>query len=68
ILMNRKYAQQEFYKGAMLCKSGSIKDIETALNKSLEIKLDPIENIAILECRASSVGKKYRDCYSELMK
>ncbi len=68
ILMSRKYAQHEFYKGAMLCKSGSIKDIETALNKSLEIKLDPIENIAILECRASSVGKKYRDCYSELMK
>ena len=68
LLMNRQYAKQEFYKGAILCKSGSIKDIEASLKKSFGVKGNSLENIAILECKENNVGKKYKDCYLNLMK
>ena len=68
LLMNKQYAKQEFYKGSTLCKSGSIRDIEASLKKSLEIKGRSLENAAILECKENNVGKKYKDCYLNLMK
>jgi glycosyltransferase involved in cell wall biosynthesis len=63
MLMNRKYAYQNYYNGATLCKSASVKDIETALKKMLEEKQRNSSNLEILNCREENVGNLYKSCY-----
>jgi glycosyltransferase involved in cell wall biosynthesis len=68
ILMDRKYAYQSFYKGATLCKSPSVKDIEKALTKVLSNNSIAEENTEILNCKQEKVGEMYKACYSQLLK
>ena len=68
ILMDRDYARQSYYKGAILCKSAKVKDIKIALQKAMTIKTPPEENKDILNCKAEKVGESYRLCYEKLVK
>jgi glycosyltransferase involved in cell wall biosynthesis len=67
ILMNRKYAHQSFYKGATLCESPSVKDIEKALREVISNNKTAKENIEILNCTDEKVGNMYKACYSKLL-
>ena len=67
ILMDRMYAHQSFYKGAVLCKSPSVKDIEDALTRCINNKVSVLENEEILNCRDERVGAMYKSCYQGLM-
>lgn len=67
VLMDRAYAHQSFYKGAILCKSPLVKDIEIALKKALHIKRTPEGNMEISNCREENVGNLYKICYSKLI-
>jgi glycosyltransferase involved in cell wall biosynthesis len=66
ILLDRMYAHQSYYKGAILCKSPKVKDIEVALKKSLSSRNALKENLEILNCSAEKIGESYRNCYSRL--
>jgi len=68
VLMNKKYAHQIYYKGAVLCKSPSVKDIEIALIKSIESKKNQMINSEISNCLEKNVGELYKLCYSKLVK
>ena len=68
ILMDREYARQSYYKGAILCKSAKVKDIKIALQKAMIIKTPPEENKFVLNCKAEKVGESYRHCYEKLVK
>ncbi|MEO6221283.1 MAG: glycosyltransferase [Ginsengibacter sp.] len=68
VLMDRMYAHQTFYKGATLCKSPLVKDIETALKKCINNKMSREENIEILNCKDEIVGQMYKSCYTKLDK
>ncbi|WP_163407809.1 glycosyltransferase [Flavobacterium ajazii] len=66
VLMDKSYAHQSYYKDAILCKSHLVKDIEIAINNSLESNNKLIENLEILKCKEENVGKMYRECYFKL--
>lgn len=68
VLLNRNYAHQSFYNGAILCNSPSVKDIEFALKKSINDKTSHVENLEILNCKEEIVGEKYKACYNSLSK
>lgn len=67
VLMNKKYAYQSFYKGATLCKSPSVKDIEIALKECMKNKNHREVNMEISNCSEEKVGKMYEICYSKLV-
>ncbi len=66
ILLDRKYAYQSYYKGATLCKSPSVKDIEQAILKCIGINNHFPINSEILKCKKENIGKMYKRCYTEL--
>ena len=68
VLMDRMYARQSFYKGAVLCKSPLVKDIEVALTAAMYIKSPATQNLEIRNCRSEMVGEQYKNCYLDLMK
>jgi glycosyltransferase involved in cell wall biosynthesis len=68
VLMDRKYAHQSYYKGATLCKSPSVKDIEKAITEVINDNKIPKENKEILNCQKEKVGQMYKTCYSKLLK
>jgi len=68
ILMDRKYAYQNFYNGATLCKSNSIKDIEISITECFKNKNNNEINTEILKCREENVGNMYKNCYLNLIK
>jgi glycosyltransferase involved in cell wall biosynthesis len=68
ILMDRMYAHQNFYRNAVLSKSGLVKDIEAALKACLNNTTPPKENEDILSCRDENVGRLYKSCYLGLTK
>jgi glycosyltransferase involved in cell wall biosynthesis len=68
ILMDREYAYQDYYKGAVLCNSPSVKDIEKALSKIFNKNKLVEENPIILDCRREFVAYRYIECYEELLK
>jgi glycosyltransferase involved in cell wall biosynthesis len=65
LLQQRPYANQKYYLNAELCKSGASMDILNGLRKAL--RKSPAENPFILECKAHSVGEKYRNLYSKIL-
>ena len=68
VLMDRMYARQSFYKGAVLCKSLLVKDIELALTAARDNKTIATQNLEIRNCRSESVGEQYKNCYLGLIK
>ena len=68
ILMDREYAHQIYYKGAILCNSPSVKDIEKALTKISDKSKVAEENPEILNCSQKNVANRYKDCYEKLLK
>lgn len=67
ILMDKIYAYQSFYKGAILCKSPSVKDIENALQEFLIFKVETPINQEITKCKTNNVGIKYKSIYEEIL-
>lgn len=65
MLLDRQYAKQEYYKGAVLCKSTSVSDISTALDVLVSSNL-VFDSQYIVACRAINVGKAYKDVYLKL--
>lgn len=68
VLTDRMYARQSFYKGAVLCKSPLVKDIELALTVAMDNKRPATQNLEIRNCRSEMVGEQYKNCYLGLMK
>lgn len=66
VLLNRKYAHQSFFKGAILCKSPLVKDIEVALQECLRLKNEVSLNQEIYECKAENVASKYKAIYTQI--
>lgn len=66
VLCERDYARQDYYKGAILTKSTSVKDIEMALMTVLSNKTTFKKNQKLFDCTAEAVGKAYKKVYSEL--
>jgi len=66
MLLNKRYALQSYYKNALLCKSPSENDIESALRGWLIEKVPVKQNIEIQNCTELKVGKMYKECYSKL--
>jgi len=66
VLLDKKYAYQTYYNGAILCKSPTVKDIEIALHMQFEQNLDIKVNSDIIQCKEDSVGKAYCKSYSKL--
>jgi glycosyltransferase involved in cell wall biosynthesis len=67
VLMDRAYARQEYYMGAVLCQSDSPKDIRKALQIALAKKGEAAPNPSLNNCRQERVGALYRECYQQLM-
>lgn len=65
ILLDKKYAHQSYYNGAILCNSPSVHDIEIALKKQLDYNSDSYAHILL--CKEDNVGKAYSECYVKLM-
>jgi glycosyltransferase involved in cell wall biosynthesis len=68
VLMDKKYAYQRYYKGAILCKSTKVTDIENALKNALKENISTKVNTEILNCKEENVGNMYKDCYLKLEK
>lgn len=68
MLMDKKYAYQTYYKGAILCKSTSVKDIEIALEQCLILKNYSEKNLELSNCREEKAGNMYKNCYLNLIK
>lgn len=68
ILLNKGYAHQNYYNGAILSKSSSTKDIKNALRIAAKLKSQTIIYPQIAECREENVGKLYLNCYNSIKK
>lgn len=68
ILLDSGYAHQNYYRGATLCKSPSVKDIEKALTVAYNKNHIADWNPEILKCKPENVGKRYKECYLNLVK
>jgi glycosyltransferase involved in cell wall biosynthesis len=66
VLMDKKYAYQSFYAGAVLCKSESAFHIEEALKNALKLEGRVIFNDDLPRCKHEIVGLKYKNIYQEL--
>ena len=67
VLIDRAYAHQSFYQGAILSKSSSVKNIETALKRAMTMSVLQDINPEILNCKEKVVGEKYKMCYVKLL-
>jgi len=67
VLIDRAYAHQSFYQGAILSKSSSVKNIETALKRAMTMSVLQVINPEILNCKEKVVGEKYKMCYVKLL-
>jgi glycosyltransferase involved in cell wall biosynthesis len=68
VLLDRKYAYQDYYKGAFLCKSQSVGDIEKTLISALNSKGIIPGNNEILNCKEERVGRSYKKCYEKMVR
>lgn len=68
LLLNKKYALQSYYKGAILCNSYSVEDIEMALIKCMENRGVFNLNEEILNCKEEKVGEMYNSFYLSTLK
>jgi glycosyltransferase involved in cell wall biosynthesis len=66
VLIDRMYAHQSFYQGAVLSKSPSVKNIEMALKHAMTINVLQEMNPELLNCKEKVVGNKYKMCYLNL--
>ncbi len=66
ILQNRAYANQKYYKNAILCNKGSVTDIEKVLNNFFLVKKEQEFNKNIIDCQEINVGNKYVEVYKEI--
>lgn len=66
LLLDRKYAQQSFYKNAILCESGSVKSIEKGLLHAINNKTSTNQNAEICNCKKEKVGSLYKALYESL--
>jgi glycosyltransferase involved in cell wall biosynthesis len=66
VLIDRMYAHQSFYQGAVLSKSPSVKNIETALKHAMTMNVLQEMNPELLNCKEKVVGNKYKMCYLNL--
>lgn len=65
VLLNKTYAHQNYYEGAFLCSSPSVKDIEICLRKGMGIE-SPNTNTYIADCQENEIGRLYKQCYEKL--
>ncbi|MDC0117762.1 glycosyltransferase family 4 protein, partial [Flavobacteriaceae bacterium] len=63
ILNDRAYAKQEYYQGAVLARTTSVGDIETALKIALKRKPITHKNQKLFECKKEAVGESYKKVY-----
>lgn len=66
LLLDRSYANQPYYKNAILCKSGDVKSIEKGLVMAINKKASSEYNVEILNCKKEKVGNLYKDLYEKL--
>lgn len=66
VLLDKKYAHQNLYKGANLCKSGAVIDIEKALLKTINYNYNVTRSAEIEKCKFDNVGIKYINLYRNL--
>jgi glycosyltransferase involved in cell wall biosynthesis len=67
ILNDRAYARQEYYQGAVLTRTKSVRDIETALKIALKRKPADHKNQKLFECKKEAVGEAYKKVYQKLV-
>ncbi len=68
ILLDSRYAHQNYYRGATLCKSPSVRDIEKILSATYNKNNLADWNPEILKCKPENVGERYKECYLKLLK
>lgn len=66
LLMDRAYARQQYYRGAVLCRSGSPRDIGHGLESAMKKKENGAQGPDLSSCTAAVVGARYRECYQQL--
>jgi glycosyltransferase involved in cell wall biosynthesis len=67
ILNDRAYARQEYYQGAVLTRTTSVRDIETVLKIALKRKSAAHKNQKLFECKKEAVGEAYKKVYQKLV-
>ena len=66
LLLDRQYAHQRYYKGAVLAKSASVRDIERSLLEIRTKSIKPRYGNEINECREKEVGEAYKRAYKSI--
>lgn len=67
ILSDRAYAKQDYYQGAVLARTTSVGDIETALKIALKRKPNTHKNQKLFECKKEAVGESYKKVYQKVI-
>jgi glycosyltransferase involved in cell wall biosynthesis len=62
ILLDRSYAKQKYYSGAILCRSSSVEDIMVSIIKCKENETIPNYE-SIVSCTEKNVGLSYKKAY-----
>jgi glycosyltransferase involved in cell wall biosynthesis len=66
ILLNKGYAHQSYYDGAILSNSSSVKNIKVALNKGMKLANKTFTYPQIEDCKEENVGLLYLNCYNNI--